>query len=830
MVNVNVANPGTEPAELRCATYFDQEPSLQFGRKVWLPPQSRMKLSHPILVPEGYTEPQLRFHSIVESAGKMVREDTSQVQHSGSFFTSLKRPITGMVEDTEKETQDPKNPPYDLVVACRVKLGNGRQVANLQDDFLPPDEESYRAIDQLVISSSRVLNDQAGLSAIREWVGGGGRVWLMLDSVDPEVLSAFFGDDWQGQYVDRTFLAEVKIEPTLPTLGNASELVRYDEPVPMVRLMTTPQEEVWYTVNGWPAAFWKNYGAGRVLVTTLSPQAWMGVNANSWAAAEKSRLENIEAARFGQDDLPPAPPTPAAPSPPPTPDAPQPPGRPGMPNPAAASNNPAEFSLYVPNEPMQRLAADFLGARPPEASVESLVADQAGDYIGYKIPARGKVLSVLFAFVGALAAAAVALWRAQRLQHLGWVVPVLSLLAGGALVWLGEQSSNASPSAMSVVQLVNGVPGSHEYQSNGFGALFSPDGKETELGSDMGGRVMPDMSGDSGTNRRMEWTDLGKWRWVNLPQNRGQRAMTMTRSGTTKKPFIAEATFGPQGLVGQLQAGDARGVSDAVISTNWGRLGVELSPDGTFVASADNVLTRNQYLASRFLSDEQSRRQKTLKKVIDSVDSVARKSALQIFAWTDPWVDGLALDQQRSVKGSALVQMPLTITRPAPGTDYLIPSPLLPFRNQRGAGPDGLTSSPIWNFVKNEGADRDLPGTAWFVFEPPAALLPFEAVSARVRIEVSGPIGRLEVAGWKNGELQILKEWIDPVGVLELQIDDPGVLQVTEGGVLLRFSAGDPNRPNLTQRTEDGQVIKSTWKMESLKIDLKARSLATEGG
>ena len=68
------------------------------------------------------------------------------------------------------------------------------------------------------------------------------------------------------------------------------------------------------------------------------------------------------------------------------------------------------------------------------------------------------------------------------------------------------------------------------------------------------------------------------------------------------------------------------------------------------------------------------------------------------------------------------------------------------------------------------------------------------------------------------------------MGVLELQIDDPGVLQVTEGGVLLRFSAGDPNRPNLTQRTEDGQVIKSTWKMESLKIDLKARSLATEGG
>ena len=828
MINVNVSNPSKEPAELQCATYFDQEPSLQYGRKIWLPPESRMKVAHPIYVPAGYSEPSLKYHSIVESSGKLVREDTSQVQHSGSFFTSLKRPITGMIEDLERDTEDPKNPPYDLVVACRVKAGNGRAIANLQDDFLPPDEESYRPIDQLVISSSRVLNDQAGLSAIREWVGGGGRLWLMIDSVDPEVLSAFFGDDWKGQYVDRTNLAEVRIEPTIATLSNPSELVRYDEPIPFVRLVTTPQEEVWYTVNGWPAAFWKTYGAGRVLVTTLSPQGWMGLNASSSAAAERARLENITAARFGQEGLPPLPEVPAAP--PPTPEPPQPPGRPGAINPAAASNNPADFSLYVPNEPMMRLASEFMGARPPEASVESLVAEQAGDYIGYKIPGRDRVLSVLFGFVAALALAAIVLWRAGRLQHLGWFVPVLALAAGGWLVWLGNASRTSSPSALSVVQLVNGVPGSHDYQSNGYGAVYSPDGKETELGSNQGGRVMLNMDGGSLANRRMEWTDLGKWHWVNLPQAPGQRSMSMTRSGTTLKPFIADATFGPEGLTGQLQLGDAQGVSDAVISTAWGRIGVRLNADGTFVASADDVLTPNQYLASEFLSDEQARRQKTLKKVLDSVDSVARKVPVQVFAWSDPWVDGLVLDPQRTVKGSALVQMPLSITRPAPGTDYLIPSPLLPFRNQRGAGPDGLTSSPIWNFVKNEGADRDLPGTAWFVFEPPASLLPFEAVSARLRVEVSGPMGKLEVAGWKNGAMKVLKEWIDPVGQMELVIDDPEVLKVSDGGVLLRFSAGDPARPELTQRKEDGKVIKSTWKIESLKIDLKARSMAAGEG
>ena len=78
--------------------------------------------------------------------------------------------------------------------------------------------------------------------------------------------------------------------------------------------------------------------------------------------------------------------------------------------------------------------------------------------------------------------------------------------------------------------------------------------------------------------------------------------------------------------------------------------------------------------------------------------------------------------------------------------------------------------------------------------------------------------------------MKVLKEWIDPVGQMELVIDDPEVLKVSDGGVLLRFSAGDPARPELTQRKEDGKVIKSTWKIESLKIDLKARSMAAGEG
>ncbi|RPI80349.1 MAG: hypothetical protein EHM42_12230 [Planctomycetaceae bacterium] len=200
-----------------------------------------------------------------------------------------------------------------------------------------------------------------------------------------------------------------------------------------------------------------------------------------------------------------------------------------------------------------------------------------------------------------------------------------------------------------------------------------------------------------------------------------------------------------------------------------------------------------------------------------------------MLAWSEPWVSGLDLDPGRQLNGAALVTMPLTIRRPTPGTEFAVPSPLLPFRNLRGSGPDGQVSSALWNFARNEGAERDLPGTTWLQFQAPTSLIPFEALSARVRIDVSGPMGLLELAGWKNGALEVLKTWRDPAGPLTFEITDPDVLKITDGSFILRFSAGDPSRPELTSRTENGQVLKSTWKMESLSVDLKARTLANDG-
>ncbi len=849
VVNINLQNPRDEAAEITCFTFFDTEPSLQYGRKIWMPPRSRMRTSHPILLPEKVTDIVINYHSVVESAGAVIREDTAQVRHGGSFLVTHKqqgegnpggeRSITGIIQDLEKESDNPKNPPYDTVVACRVRLGQGRRVADQRDDFLPPEQESYNAVDQLVITSSRMLGDQAGLSAIRQWVGGGGRLWLMLDSLDPEILPGIFGDEWKGEYIDRIELPDVEILPARSNIGHPTVRTFYEKPVPLVRLVTV-DEEVWYTVNGWPAAFWKTYGAGRVLVTTLGSEGWIRLNAISAKETADNKILNDKAARWGQEGLPPEAPTPAPPAPPSPQQRPPEDGRPRV-DPAefprlpqmggpGRRNPPGEESLFDPNESMARLAEEFFSRRPKEATTAEIVQEQAAEYIGYKIPTRNVVLGTLLGFVLGLGVVGVVLWKRERLELLGWSVPILALAAGAWLVWLGKESRQASDPLLAVVQIVHAVPGSHDFTSRGYGAVYSPEGKERILGLQNGGRLTPDMTGMSETNRRMEWTDLGKWEWIDLDLPPPQRSIHLLRSGTTRRPIIADATFNGDGLVGNLQLGDATGVSDAIIATDDGRLGVTLKGDGTFVATAKDVLAANQYLSSTFLTDEQNRRQRTVRKLLNAVDSVGGTETIQLLAWSDPWVEGLKLDPQRGVKGAAVVQIPLSIRRPAPGAPYLIPAPLLSFRNVRGPGPDGLTSSPIWDFSKNVGADRDQPGTAWFRFDPPVALEPLSPVSAHVRVDVSGPMGRLELAGWKNGKLEVLKEWIDPVGQLEFEVTDAEALKLIDGSVQLRLSAGDPSRPELTSRKEEGQDRKIPWKIQSLSVDLKAQSPADQGG
>jgi hypothetical protein len=287
----------------------------------------------------------------------------------------------------------------------------------------------------------------------------------------------------------------------------------------------------------------------------------------------------------------------------------------------------------------------------------------------------------------------------------------------------------------------------------------------------------------------------------------------------------ARATFGPHGLNGRLRAASARSPADAVLATRDGRMGVELRDDGTFEVRSDNVFAAEQFLAAGLLSDEQHRRRKLLELLLTNPERRDYPSDPQLLFWSQPWDLGIKFGESRRPFGAALVAVPLRMERPPAGTDVTIAAPLLPYR--AAFGPDRLAPSGWYDDRRHLWVEKSWPSTTWLRFQIPPVLLPVAMQQARLVVKVKGPVGKLEFSGVKQGQVVPIKTWVDPVGTLTFDINDPELLTVSDdGGLLLRVAGGDPDRPELTESSSGGSAKVSYWQIESLSMDLWARTLA----
>src|SRR5437762_6712832 len=56
ILNLHVRNPVETPQELLSTTYFEGQPTLQYGRRLWLPARSRLFTWQPVLIPGRSSE------------------------------------------------------------------------------------------------------------------------------------------------------------------------------------------------------------------------------------------------------------------------------------------------------------------------------------------------------------------------------------------------------------------------------------------------------------------------------------------------------------------------------------------------------------------------------------------------------------------------------------------------------------------------------------------------------------------------------------------------------------------------------------------------------
>jgi hypothetical protein len=88
VLELTVTNPLDVPQEILTATYFDGAPTLQYGRRVWVPGRAKLTNWLPVLLPKlSPGETMFKTHSVVLDATQsqeiLHREDRGGVLYSG---------------------------------------------------------------------------------------------------------------------------------------------------------------------------------------------------------------------------------------------------------------------------------------------------------------------------------------------------------------------------------------------------------------------------------------------------------------------------------------------------------------------------------------------------------------------------------------------------------------------------------------------------------------------------------------------------------------------------------------------------------------------------
>lgn len=741
---VLLTNPSTEDRLVRVLTYYPGAPERQYGRDVWVPAGGVVRTWYALEPPPAPSERKfIELRTLVyDLAGGRERllpgPDGPPVRSDLARYEPREAVTAGMLEGNVGDgSQEPLadaesarvDEVRDLVRLFRRSRELSERVSWTTERFLPPVAEGWDGVRHFVLASNRLAEDDAGRATLRAWLERGGRLWVLLDRVEPRTVTALLGDAVDFRVVDRTSLTSVLVESAAGVSPADERNPRaFEEPVEFVRVVV-PGHRVLHTVDGWPASFVAPVGQGLVLFTTLGPRAWY-------------RPRGPGDPRSPFRDFP---------------------------------------NLPVALSPLQILANELQPPAYPRTFAVKDLQPFVTDEIGYTVTSRTTVVLVFGAFLAGLLALAVVLGRRALLEHLGWAGPALAVAAAGIFVLLGEVSRRAVPPTVAVAQLADAVPGLPEVQVAGMFALYQPAATVTPIGADQGGSFDIDTGGLEGRIRRRLQLDLDRWRWENLELPPGVRTGTFRHTVRTGEPVEATARFGSAGVEGRLQAEGLHDLADLVLCTPGPRnLAVRLGPDGTFRAASTDVLAPGQYLADTLLSDRQRTRQQLYAQFLADPRPQHLVGRTTLLAWAAPLDLGFPPAQDARLTGSALLAVPVRFERTPAGERVTVPGMFVETRRVMESGAR----------VRVPDASS-LPARYRLRFQLPATVLPLDVDRARLTLHLNAPTREVVVGGFQGQVPTVLRRLQSPWGPEQVEIDDPRLLALdSEGGLHLSLEIG----------------------------------------
>jgi hypothetical protein len=757
------------------------QPDVQYGRDVWMPARSSVKswlLVGPAPAQDRQRSREVQVLLYERTGGRDVLIlPPGEARVRGRGVTYAKRePFTVVLLDETDEAHVPGRPPQpepwtDEVVRCVTTFRAARKLSDFVHEIrtgpLPATDEAFDGIDHLVLASDRIAEDPVGTAALRRWLERGGKLWVMLDRVSPDVLAPLLGDAIDFQVVDRVSLTTFKVEAP-PEARDLEEpkVQDHERPVAFARVLLPPGERAPHSVNGWPAWFSRAVGRGLVVFTALGPRAWLAPRG------------------------PKAPPSPFKKLP----------------------------SLPLPTGPFDVLAAELHPSREAEGFQVESFGPLLTEEIGYAMVGRGTVALVFAAFLLAALGLGLALRQARRPELRGWLGPVAALGTAAVFVGLGVSARRAAAPTLAVAQIVDAVSGKDEAAVHGLLAAYRPDSGPAEVGASHGGMFTLDATGLEGQTRRLILTDLDAWHWDNLALPAGVRLGPFHYTAPTGAPLTAVASFGPEGIEGTVSAGPFHGLADGLLCPPGARrLALRLEPEGAFRAGRDDILPKGQYLAGALLSDRQQRRRDVYQALLKSPAAGRLAGQAVVLAWAEPIDMHFTLAAEARLAGTALLIVPLRLERPGPGVRVTIPGPLIPCRHiVEAGGLTGVASAP----VPSEGSDK---ADLHLRFQLPAEVLPLTIERARLVARIDAPGRRVTLAARPDGKPEAAPGVDSPFEPLRLDLQEPRLLRLdSDGGLHVQLSIG--GTPQVGTSQARAGLAPERWTIHYLELEVTGRT------
>ncbi|MCA8995589.1 MAG: hypothetical protein KDA80_01330 [Planctomycetaceae bacterium] len=754
----HIQNRSESDAEFVVASFFDDEPQQQYGARVWVPAKSTrggwfLLKTPPAKNPLEDVEPK-DFQTLVlggdGSNEVAVASDNDRRLHSGYVRNAKWSSPVLLISDPADTTN---------VKVAEIFALLRKQDAHLlrQGDF-PYSAMAYDGLQTVILASERIGSSSRALEALREWVYGGGTLWIQLEKTGEGVANALLSDDASVSVVDKLELMRTEIEQAPgSTLIYPRKRIDLEKPLPVWRVVSHGLDPLIH-FDDWPAFFVQRHGRGAVFLTTFDGEILF----EQQSFQERAQIQPVRPTLLGQilrDEIQP-------------------------------SNDLKE-------------------------SEESRWPEFARQYIGYQVTSKATVFTILALFCLFIMVLGVWSWMTHDFARAFWIAPGIAILTTTALLVVGSQSRATVKSPHAQVQFAM-VDREGQTRIQGGRAVFrlSADQDEIVLNEDGSLSFSDELRGAPARALRTD-ENLQVWNNLNLPSGPETSELVVYRE---RAPVQAEFTLNRDGLIGQIQGG---GVDDfregMLLFPSGSRSNLRRDPQGRLLSTSEDVLAEGEYLAQAILDQRGQWKRDLMQSVLSG--SQRFPQTIQAFYWGAPIPLDFGSDPPEDVVGDVLFQIPVELKRPAPGTEFALPSPLLYFES---------IPHPSWG-ASTVYRNRDRTWTETTIPESrttlrvslPRELAPLEISSLAIRLDLRVPQREVKIfTVSEEFEDRLLTTLDSPVGQFDLELVSSDELRGDPDNIvtLLIHVGSVPDLEDLNPNT-------TSWQIERFSIQGRAKSL-----